>query len=416
MKVVGIIAEYNPFQNWHLYHIKEAKKQAGADYVIVIMSGNFVQRGSPAIINKYARTKSAIESGADLVIELPVVYSTSSAEFFALGAISILDQLGIVDYVCFGSETNDINALTSVAEYLIMNPDEYNKDVNKYMKSGITFPVARQKAIIKNNPSINTDIISSPNNILGVEYIKALLKFNSPIKPFTIERKHAGYHETDLNITRLAPTSSISSATALRKFIKEQSFLSTIETQLPDSMYNIFKQEYKKTFPVYDNDFSLLLKYKLLSEDNKSLVEYIDLSKDLANRINNTSFGEYDLSSYTREIKTKQWTHTRIKRVLIHILLDLKTKNLKQYNDNKYSQYARILGFNKDSSSLINKIKENTKIPILSKLSEADNILPPIGLQMLREDIYAANIYNLIIQEKFGTNVDNEFKQDLIII
>lgn len=416
MKVVGIIAEYNPFHNGHLYHIKEAKKQTGADYVIVIMSGNFVQRGSPAIINKYARTKSAIESGADLVIELPVVYSTSSAEFFALGAISILDQLGIVDYVCFGSETNDINALTSVAKYLIMNPDEYNKDVNKYMKSGITFPVARQKAIIKNNPSINTDIISSPNNILGVEYIKALLKFNSPIKPFTIERKHAGYHETDLNIMRLAPTSSISSATALRKFIKEQSFLSTIETQLPDSMYNIFKQEYKKTFPVYDNDFSLLLKYKLLSEDNKSLVEYIDLSKDLANRINNTSFGEYDLSSYTREIKTKQWTHTRIKRVLIHILLDLKTKNLKQYNDNKYSQYARILGFNKDSSSLINKIKESTKIPILSKLSEADNILPPIGLQMLREDIYAANIYNLIIQEKFGTNVDNEFKQDLIII
>ena len=416
MKVVGIIAEYNPFHNGHLYHIKEAKKQTGADYVIVIMSGNFVQRGSPAIINKYARTKSAIESGTDLVIELPVVYSTSSAEFFALGAISILDQLGIVDYVCFGSETNDINALTSVAKYLIMNPDEYNKDVNKYMKSGITFPVARQKAIIKNNPSINTDIISSPNNILGVEYIKALLKFNSPIKPFTIERKHAGYHETDLNITRLAPTSSISSATALRKFIKEQSFLSTIETQLPDSMYNIFKQEYKKTFPVYDNDFSLLLKYKLLSEDNKSLVEYIDLSKDLANRINNTSFGEYDLSSYTREIKTKQWTHTRIKRVLIHILLDLKTKNLKQYNDNKYSQYARILGFNKDSSSLINKIKESTKIPILSKLSEADNILPPIGLQMLREDIYAANIYNLIIQEKFGTNVDNEFKQDLIII
>ncbi len=416
MKVVGIIAEYNPFHNGHLYHIKEAKKQTGADYVIVIMSGNFVQRGSPAIINKYARTKSALESGADLVIELPVVYSTSSAEFFALGAISILDQLGIVDYVCFGSETNDINALTSVAKYLIMNPDEYNKDVNKYMKSGITFPVARQKAIIKNNPSINTDIISSPNNILGVEYIKALLKFNSPIKPFTIERKHAGYHETDLNIMRLAPTSSISSATALRKFIKEQSFLSTIETQLPDSMYNIFKQEYKKTFPVYDNDFSLLLKYKLLSEDNKSLVEYIDLSKDLANRINNTSFGEYDLSSYTREIKTKQWTHTRIKRVLIHILLDLKTKNLKQYNDNKYSQYARILGFNKDSSSLINKIKESTKIPILSKLSEADNILPPIGLQMLREDIYAANIYNLIIQEKFGTNVDNEFKQDLIII
>lgn len=416
MKVVGIIAEYNPFHNGHLYHIKEAKKQTGADYVIVIMSGNFVQRGSPAIINKYARTKSAIESGADLVIELPVVYSTSSAEFFALGAISILDQLGIVDYVCFGSETNDINALTSVAKYLIMNPDEYNKDVNKYMKSGITFPVARQKAIIKNNPSINTDIISSPNNILGVEYIKALLKFNSPIKPFTIERKHAGYHETDLNISGLAPTSSISSATALRKFIKEQSFLSTIETQLPDSMYNIFKQEYKKTFPVYDNDFSLLLKYKLLSEDNKSLVEYIDLSKDLANRINNTSFGEYDLSSYTREIKTKQWTHTRIKRVLIHILLDLKTKNLKQYNDNKYSQYARILGFNKDSSSLINKIKESTKIPILSKLSEADNILPPIGLQMLREDIYAANIYNLIIQEKFGTNVDNEFKQDLIII
>src|SRR5690554_4412644 len=194
MKVVGIIAEYNPFHNGHQHHILEAKKQTGADYVIVVMSGNFVQRGAPSIINKYSRAKAALESGADLVFELPVIYSTASAQYFSLGAISLLDKLGLVDYVCFGSESGDIESLTYIAKYLHNNSYEYNKDINNLMKNGITFPEARQIAIKNNNNTIDDNVISSPNNILGIEYIKAILELNSNIIPVSISRIESAYH------------------------------------------------------------------------------------------------------------------------------------------------------------------------------------------------------------------------------
>ncbi len=414
MKVVGIIAEYNPFHNGHKHHILEAKKQTDADYVIVVMSGNFVQRGAPSIINKYSRTKAALESFADLVFELPVIYSTASAQYFSLGAISLLEQLGLVDYVCFGSESGDIDSLTSVANYLNNNSIEYNKDINTLMKNGITFPEARQIAIKKNNPTIDSSIISSPNNILGIEYIKALLELNSNIIPVTVPRIESTYHEPNLNLKK--NIHSISSATAVRKTISGKSKINIIKPHLPSASFNVLEDEYNKTFPIYRNDFSQLLKHKLLQESKESLTEYVDISSDLANRIKNSDFVTYNFSRFAKEVKSKQWTLTRINRSLIHILLNLKNKNLDLYNNNNYVQYARLLGFNKRATKLISDIKSSSRIPIITKLSESYNTLSDIELKMLNEDIFAADLYNLIAYEKFGYSIKNEFSHGLEIV
>ncbi len=419
MKIVGIVAEYNPFHNGHKYHIEQAKKQTGADLVVVVMSGNFVQRGAPAIIDKYVRTKTAIESGADIVFELPVIFSTASAEHFALGAISLLDKLGVVDYLCFGSETGDIEALTSVAQYLLLNKEKFNKDINKYMKNGITFPKARHKALKENNPNLDDNIISSPNNILGIEYIKALLSLNSNIKPVTINRKEAQYHEESLNVSNLNVSKvvkHISSATSIRKSITDNSSIDITKSHMPITNYRLLKSQYNKTFPINTNDYSLLLKYKLLQESSESLTSYIDISPDLSNRLKNTSFNNHNFDSYAKEIKTKQWTLTRINRSLIHILLNLKTENINLYSKNNYIQYARVLGSSKSSTRLLKVVKEAADTPIITKVSDALYEIPAIGLQMLQEDIFAADLYNLVVEEKFHTTIKNEFLQGIIII
>lgn len=414
MKIVAIVAEYNPFHNGHKYHIEEAKKITGADYLIVVMSGNFVQRGAPAIINKYERTKAAILGGADLVFELPVIYASASAEYFALGAVSLLDKLGIVDYLCFGSELGDVDSLAKVARYLQSNQDSYNRDINEYMKNGMTYPLARQKALKKNNPDLDDDIISSPNNILGVEYIKALLNLKSNIKPITISRKQAAYHEANLNTK--GQSNHISSATSIRKATFKSSDISLIRSHVPIETYDILSNQYNKTFPISKNDFSLLLKYKILQESKESLTDYMDVSSDLSNRIKNISFSNHNFDSYSKEIKTKQWTLTRINRSLIHILLNLKTDKLNLYSENNHCQYARVLGCSKRATKLLKTIKEKASLPVVTKVSDALGNLSDIEIQMLKEDIFATDLYNLVVEEKFNTTIKNEYQQGIIII
>ncbi len=416
MKVASIIAEYNPFHNGHEFHINKVRQITGADYVVVIMSGNFVQRGEPAIIDKYKRTRMTLDMGADLIVELPVIFATASAQDFALGALSIIDGLGCVDYLCFGSECGDVEPLDQVASYLLENEDEFNKDINKYMKSGLTYPKARHKAIQKNNPDMDDKILSAPNNILAIEYIKAIKVLESKIKPITFTRKQSDHNDILLNINSTKKDKIISSASSLRHSISKSRNLDIIKSHVPTTSYKILTDEYVKTFPIYMNDFSLLLKHKLLQERKESLTDYIDVSNDLANRITNSSFINHDFLSYSKKLKTKQWTQTRINRSLIHILLNLKTKNLNKYKKAGYGQYARILGFNKNSSKLLREINKHSKIPLIMKMSKAIQSLSPLGLDMLNEDIFAADIYNLIIQEKFKESLANEFRQELIIV
>lgn len=447
MKVVGLITEYNPFHNGHKYHMEEAKKITEADYVIVVMSGNFVQRGTPAIINKYSRAKMALSYGADVVFELPVCYSTGSAEYFALGAVSLLNQLGIIDEICFGSECGNIHELTSIARILAEEPPEYKTFLNFFLKNGSTFPLARTQALKALLPDMEDEIISSPNNILGIEYIKALIKLDSSIKPVTITRKLAGYHEEELNIlpqnrtcpnissaaainsaasissanaistaASISSAAAISSATAIRKSILETNQLTTLEPHVPSKVLSILNEEMGKTFPIYEDDYTLLLQYKLMEETKESLSRYLDVSQDISNRIKNTNISPLTYSQLAQEIKTKQLTLTRVNRALLHILLNITSANMEEYKKGGYTQYARILGIKKASSHLLRKIKAQAHIPLITKVGDAPKALTPTGLTMLQEEIFASHLYNQVIYNKYGTLIKDEYTHGIILV
>jgi len=442
MKVVGLVTEYNPFHNGHKYHIEEAKRVAGADYTVAVMSGNFVQRGTPAVIDKYSRAEMALKNGVDLVLELPVCYATGSAEFFAHGAISLLDKLGIVDYLCFGSECGDIELIQTAAEFLNNTPDSFENILSSSLKKGLTYPAARLKALEhslsqSDNSKRSQDILkllAEPNNILGIEYVKAISNLSSSMIPITITRKAAHYHEKGLSEQK-EPTAdfqmtvpdddmafgdiTISSATAIRNVIQgigNTSNLSRAKHSVPSDVYEFFNANYQKTFPITIEDFSQIIKYKLLSEDNQSLTHYVDITRDLADRMMNIIDYNVSITELTKNIKTKNMTLTRINRALIHLLLNIQSDNFREYNRNGYSPYARVLGIKKESSHLLRKIIKNGKIPVITKVSKASEQLDALGMKMLSEDLFATHLYNQAIYEKYQASITNEFKHGICIV
>ena len=436
MKVIGIITEYNPFHNGHKYHIEEAKKITGADYVIAVMSGNFVQRGHPAIMDKYTRSMIALNNGVDIILELPVCYATSSAEYFALGAVTLLDRLGIVDYICFGSESGDIKVLEKAAKLFNNQGDDFQDYISSYIKKGLSYPVARAKATSKvlsldGSDSSNHDLIdaiSEPNNILGIEYIKALYKINSSMKPITINRKDAHYHDKNINYLEtkvdlpghdLNPNYTFSSATAIRGIIEDTDNLSglhSIKDSVPQNVFDYFKSKYKITYPITIKDFESIIKYKLLYEDNQELSSYLDLSPDMADRIKHIDLINTNIQDIIENIKTKNITLTRVNRALIHVLLNIKSDDILKFTKDDIIYYARILGIKKEASHLIRKIKNSERLPIITKLSKAHEQLNPSGMKMLNQDILAAHLYNQAVYKKFKTTIPNEYKHGVYIL
>lgn len=419
MKVVGIITEYNPFHNGHKYHIEQAKQITGADFVIAVMSGDFVQRGAPAIISKYPRSLMAINNGVDLVFELPTCYATGSAQYFALGAVALLDHLGIVDYLCFGSECGDIKILEEAAG-LFYNPTETLQTLlYSYIREGYSYPAARAKAAEqilnadgKSQTSDLAQVISEPNNILGIEYINALKQINSSIKPVTITRRYANYHESEIK-------EGISSATAIRTIlqdIEKPSDLSLTNSSIPQSVYDYFIANCNITYPISINDFSAILKYKLMSEGSHELAEYLDLSSDLADRMKNIDITNYNITELSQIIKTKNITLTRVNRALLHVLLNIKKVPFKEYLDDEIIYYARVLSIKKEASHLIRKIINSERLPVITKVSKADKQLNSLGMQMLNQDIFATHIYNQVIYDKYKTTIPNEYKHGICMV
>ena len=402
MKVVGLITEYNPFHNGHQYHIEKACEITGADYVIVVMSGNFVQRGAPAVMPKHLRAEMALKANASLVIELPVCYSTGSAEYFAFGAISLLNKLGCVDAICFGSECGDIEVLENLAKIIHEEPEEYKKLLSRYLKSGNSFPLARQNAI---KDFLNSDNIAStlaePNNILGIEYLKALYRVNSNIKPYTIKRCTSHYHDSALGDT-------FSSATAIRNAL-DTNGLEELKSQVPSYTLDIMKNTYKQRYPVCSDDFSLLLKFKLMNETRTSLLVYADVSEDLANRIYNHLNEFQSWEQYCELLKTKEITYSRISRALLHILLGIKKDYYCDIN------YVRILGFKKEDADLLSLIKKSCSIPLIAKLADSES-LSETGIRQLELDIYSSNLFESVIAEKFNLPFLNEYKHPIVRI
>lgn len=409
MKTVGIIAEYNPFHNGHLYQLKKAKEVTGADFAVVVMSGDFTQRGIPAVFDKYTRCRLSLLAGADLCIELPVVYATASAELFAKGAVSLLSALG-VDALCFGSECGEIAPLREIASLLFAEPPAYKEALNKALKEGLSFPSARAAAVKKcadtgnlsgvdasssrNQPVASgnlsgvdmsaSDVLSSPNNILGIEYLKALLALekngqHTPV-PYTIKREGDGYLSSTLS------EESFCSAMALRKGIAEEN--PDLLRYVPESIRQEFADACQTKSALCADDFSGMLFYKLLSEKDTGYDSYLDVSSDLSDKIrkNLTSFTTFS-AFCENSLKSKDITLTRVYRSLLHILLSIKKEDIPSS-----APYARILGFREASSEVFGCLsKEN--IPLLSRLKDAPSLLSPEALSCLSKDIFAAHLY-----------------------
>lgn len=423
MKTVGIIAEYNPFHNGHHYQLTKAKELSGADFAIVVMSGDFVQRGTPALIDKYERTKMALYGGADIVLELPVCYATASAEFFAKGAVSLLSALG-TDALCFGSECGDTAVLYTLAKILSDEPISFKLSLEKHLQAGHSFPHARSLALkeyLYSLPDACSDkklfrlqtdleeIISSPNNILAIEYCKALLSLHSPMEVYTLRRTGNSYTDTSL------PAHAFSSAMALRQSIQKGTSCQALSPYLPADSLHLLENALKDSFPIYEDSFSHMLFYKLLSLQNTGYTDYLDISPSLSKKISSLLEQYTSWSQFCTLLKSKDITHARINRSLLHILLDLKKEHMQEYLTVPFTGYARILGFKKDSQALFSRLKRG-EIPLLSKLADADSLLTPAGKKQLSADIFAAHLYDSIAAQKTGRTLHNEYRRQIIIL
>lgn len=403
MKIVGLITEYNPFHNGHKYHIEEALRVTGSNAALVIMSGDFVQRGAPALLPKHLRAEMALKSGASVVIELPVAFATGSAEYFAWGAVSLLDALGCISSLCFGSECGDLARLTKIAQILADEPSEYKKMLQSYLKTGLSFPLARQRALADYTADDQlSQILTSPNNTLGIEYIKALLKRGSKMQPYTITRIQSDYHDKDLQ-------TSYSSATAIRNvFSKEEHPFEQLASQIPAEALPILEKNYGIRFPINANDFSLLLRYKLLTETKEHLLSYADMTEELANRIMNQRNQLISWNGFCESLKTKELTYSRISRVLLHILLGITEKQMEEFKACPVS-YARLLGFSARGREVLTALKESSSIPLISKLPKNVN-------SDLASDLFASDLYESVVTDKFGTTFINEYQKQIVRI
>jgi predicted nucleotidyltransferase len=411
MKVNAIIAEYNPFHNGHKYLLDNALKNNKADYTIVLMSGNFVQRGNPAILDKFDRTRMALSCGADLVLELPICYSASSAEFFATGAVSLLDKLGVVDTLCFGSECGDIELLGRIARILACEPEEFTSDLKENLALGHSYPNARTSALIHYDPELAESrmVLSSPNNILGIEYIKAILRLGSTISPYTTKRLGADYHDTRMGNT---PTS----ASAIRVALVSGQNIEFMREHMPAESYEILQERAKKAPLIEPNSFSEMLYYKLLNEKKEGYTKYFDVSPDLSDRIVNhlDEFRSFD--DFCNVLKSKEVTYTRISRCLLHILLGLTDDVFDKCRALEYTPYARVLGFRKDSSPLLTKIKMKSSIPLITKLADACDILSEDAYAMLENELRMNDIYLSAAALKSNSAIRNDFSTPLVIL
>ncbi|WP_022777232.1 nucleotidyltransferase [Butyrivibrio sp. AE3009] len=403
MKTIGIIAEFNPFHNGHKYLIEKSMQETGADFCIVIMSGDFVQRGAPAIADKFIRTRMALQSGADLVLELPVYYSLGSAEYFASGAVSILDRIGALDYLCFGSESGDISSLEKIATVLANEPENFRSVLAAGLKAGKSFAAAREDALASelDGESIRP-ILQSPNNILAIEYIKALIKRNSSIRPFTIPRIGESFHSTAL--------SDYASATAIRKVLAGNTEKEAVSASIPASAMKEFV-EYSGHL-LDSNDFSTLLNYRLICDKENGYDKYLDVSGDLSNKLINSFTPGDTITCLCEKLKTKDLSYSRISRSLFHILLGITDENMAQYKADDYTGYVRILGLKKDSSAVLSLIHDNSSLPVLDRLKDAEHLLNPLQMRLLSETLSAGAVYNLLAQN----GVTSEYSLRNIVI
>ena len=386
--ILGIISEYNPFHNGHLLHLQDSKKLTHTDFTIAVMSGNFVQRGDTSIVDKWTKAEMALKAGVDLVIELPTLYAISSAENFAEGAIRILNSLGIVDYVSFGSEIGEISPLNDVAQVLYKEPKEFSALISKQLRSGLSYPKARELAIQMYFGSSQkyTEILENPNNILGIEYLKALKKYKSPIRPITLKRKYSDYNSADVK-------SGIASATAIRTMLQNNK---NIHYVVPFETYELLEEKKKnKQIITSISVFFKEKKYTLRKMTLSEIASLPDVSEGLENKIKSAVNTSNTLEDLISKIKSKRYTQTRIQRILLYALLNISAKDMNM--SRKQMPYIRVLGFNKHGKKIISAIANNNpKLQIIVSVKKfMENNTDKHLHTMMSKDIFATNVYTL---------------------
>lgn len=409
MKAVGLVTEYNPFHNGHLYHLNKAIELTGVDISVAVMSGDFVQRGEPAVLDKYTRTSMALNSGVNLVVELPVNYAVSSAESFAAGALKVLDYIK-ADSIAFGSESGDIERLSKLAHILCDNEDTLYKEISKCTANGISYAAARQKVVEKLTDKDTAAMLTSSNNILAVEYLKAIIKNNYAIKPYTVQRQGDSYNDTDIR-------SDYASATALRGNLKADN----ISKYIPVKAGLILSSNTNYIYPddITEALFTRLLDILFASSYDKNVfienvMQYPDVSKEIAGRLYKSAMdmitravpqgaeskdnGVFSFGSLCEHIKTKEVPLSRIKRALVRITLGLDKKHMEKYAN---EPYIRVLGFDKKGQEYLSYIRKTVEVPLITKTADYK--------EMLLDDIHAANIYNMIVAGKYGVKELGDF-------
>lgn len=398
MGVVGLITEYNPFHNGHKYHIEMSKKVTESDLCVVVMSGSFTQSGNIAIYDKFTRAKLATEYGADLVLELPTIFANSSSRYFALGAINLLDKLGIIDSICFGCESEDITTLKEIVDITEKNEDKIWNDIQAYLKSGISFAVARQQALSNYLTDKQLENISLPNNILAIEYIKAIRDINSNIQPYSIKREMSDFNEIILNNNSY----NFTSATSIRNSIKSGK-LNILSKYMPPLVYKTITTKP----PLFNDSLFEILKYKIITMTKEELGCIQEVTEGLENKILEAINISKSYEDLIQNIKSKRYQMSKIKRMLNNILLNITKKDFNYFIDNNLT-YAHVIACSDNGKELLSKISSNSDIDLITSLNEnkLENISENSN-RLLKYDVLATNIHSILNNDKINKDYTN---------
>ncbi len=433
MRTVGIIAEYNPFHTGHAYHIRKAKELSGAAYAIVVMSPDFVQRGEPAVFDKFTRTRMALQNGADLVLELPIRYAAGSAEYFALGAVTLLEQLGVTDTLCFGTEDADLSLFQNISNILADEPAEYTEKLRQALKHGKTYPQARAEALVcalsgygfsasayrtdsvpaGSDPDSILRVLNSPNNILGIEYCRALQKLKSRILPIPVRREGISYHSTGLDRSYCS-AAALRQAISVRAVPESGSALESVLRYIPENCRRLFLDACENI--VTSEELLPFLTQKLLALD--SFDSIFDISSDLSDRIRNLRF--HCIGKTYAEIvallKSRQLTEAHIRRSLLHLILDIRADDVKNSCSGKGIAYAKVLGLRRDASPLLHRIKKECSVPFLTKPAHASCLMDSFSARMWQQDLFASHLYRSIRSKRAADPFRSEYEISPLII
>ncbi|MDD7735015.1 MAG: nucleotidyltransferase [Firmicutes bacterium] len=398
MKVTGIIAEYDPFHNGHSYHIKKAREMTGADAIVVVMSGHFTQRGMPAFFSRDARVRMAVDGGADLVIELPYIYACNSSHEFARGAAGILNGIGCVDALVFGAETDDMDTLGKAARAAAGTDDRSSAYIKEEMKNGVSYPEALTRSVEKIYGAQTAAVLREPNNLLGIEYMKALRELGSGIKPFIVGRRSAAHGESLEMLHERKQERRIASGTAVRKAVYAGGARAA-EMLVPDTSFSIisgYERSSGFSFTEYRDKIKKnmfeLLKYKIITSDESELAEVYGVAEGLENRLKSCISGAEDIDGLIDSVKSKRYTRARISRTLMHLLINLRTIDFETLRE---TYCARVLGFSPTGGKLLRLMSESSAIPVFSNLSRLDKRSPEAA-RVLKYDMRASDVYALL--------------------